>query len=131
MNYPSQICPFYHYDDGKIWGVPILLARQCITFYSLEIPCGQSIMKYVRHANIFRCASMRNMEFIFKFHSLFSVVRQLLITSAMLHSVTNLDNIRCISGVAPAGGQGRATAPPSGNASPPVGEKLLIRRGKN
>ena len=29
MNSPPQICPFYHYDDGKIWGVPILLARQC------------------------------------------------------------------------------------------------------
>ena len=35
------------------------------------------------------------MEFIFKFHSLFSVVRQLLITFAMLHSVTN-HNVRCI-----------------------------------
>ena len=46
-------------------------------------------MEYIHRAKIFRCASMRNMEFIFKFHSLFSVVRQLMIPSAMLHSVIN------------------------------------------
>ena len=22
--------PIYHYDDGEIWGVPTLLARQCM-----------------------------------------------------------------------------------------------------
>ena len=46
-------------------------------------------MEYIQRAKIFRSASMRNMVFIFKFHSLFSVVRQLMIPSAMLHSVTN------------------------------------------
>ena len=30
MNSPSQIYQFYQYYDGKIWGVPIPLARQCI-----------------------------------------------------------------------------------------------------
>ena len=76
----------------------MLSARKThIAFYSLEISYGQSIMEYIQRAKIFRCASMRNMEFIFKFHSLFSVVRQLMIPSAMLHSVIN--NYNCLYNV--------------------------------
>ena len=52
-------------------------------------------MEYIQNAKIFTCASKRNMEFIFKFHSLFSVAGQLLITFDMLHSIRN-HYVRCI-----------------------------------
>ena len=42
MNYPSQIYRIYYYDDGEIWGVPTLLARQCILYTRVYI-CNELI----------------------------------------------------------------------------------------